>query len=788
MLLGGVTGSNLLTNPSFETHSATADGNHDFPVAGTGWTGTAIGPTNSAYTPATPFPDGSFVMIAQNAAGDVSQSVNFPVAGTYLLTFSAAGRAFNGANPFNVLVGSTNYASITPVVNVWNTYSVNLTNVAAGTQTLDFDMQGVGATDVTTFLDKTSLTYLNSASTIPTLSAVTVAGGAKLDMQVSNVTVGSLSGSGTVTNGGTGPATLAITGSGAGSFAGTVQSGGSSGPVNLTINMAGSQTFSGPVTLNNLTVTSGTLLTGPSMTVGTADFSAAGASTVSTGSGALTIASQYKAAGGLAMAISSPSTTFTVAGTNIAGDTATGAGARVIVLTGGTIALAGSAGTVLNTDVIALAASNLDTTAFGSVSTFANLVVPAHTVFPVPVNGPIVTATGGGTSYAIGNPPTAVDSGIAVADNSASVTSATVSIAGWTAGSADILAVPGQTLGSPFSIPGTSITVAAFNSTTGQLLLTGTDTPANYQSALRSVTFQKAAFQGVASRTISFTISDTHNFTSAAATKTISIAASAAESVVVWQGGGPDTNWSNGANWVGGSAPDSNDIATFNSTGAGTVVVDVPITVGAIDFIAGGFTVVATGSGALTLTDTDTNYAVKEETGASSNTITAPILLTGSSVFDVAGTTTLTASGAISGSLGLTKTDSGTLAVGGTNIYTGATSIAAGTMRIIGTGSVPAVPVGYSAYYSFDNVSGGTVVNGGSAGAADNGVFTNGADLLTAAGRRDSNGTRSACPSRPRKRQFPRSADRHQTPTAASASTRRATGPDPPGSTICMGA
>src|SRR6202012_5311483 len=102
--------------------------------------------------------------------------------------------------------------------------------------------------------------------------------------------------------------------------------------------------------------------------------------------------------------------------------------------------------------------------------------------------------------------------------------SATISIAGWAAGNADILAVPGQTLGSPFAIPGTSITVAAFNSTTGQLLLTGADTPAHYQAALRSVTFQKASFQGTPSRTISFAISDTHGFTSAAAVKTVSIA------------------------------------------------------------------------------------------------------------------------------------------------------------------------------------------------------------------------------------------------------------------------
>jgi autotransporter-associated beta strand protein len=76
----------------------------------------------------------------------------------------------------------------------------------------------------------------------------------------------------------------------------------------------------------------------------------------------------------------------------------------------------------------------------------------------------------------------------------------------------------------------------------------------------------------------------------------------------------------------------------------------------------------------------------------------------------------------IAGSGSLTKTGGYTLTLGGGNSYAGSTTINAGTLRL-----APATPV---ASYTFDNVSGSAVINGGTGGSAMNGTLANGATIV----------------------------------------------------------
>jgi autotransporter-associated beta strand protein len=69
----------------------------------------------------------------------------------------------------------------------------------------------------------------------------------------------------------------------------------------------------------------------------------------------------------------------------------------------------------------------------------------------------------------------------------------------------------------------------------------------------------------------------------------------------------------------------------------------------------------------------------------------------------------------------LGKSGSGTLTLSGANTYSGATVINAGTLRL--SNSAPVTPATALASYSFANVSGNTVINGGSGGAGMNGTL-----------------------------------------------------------------
>ncbi len=122
--------------------------------------------------------------------------------------------------------------------------------------------------------------------------------------------------------------------------------------------------------------------------------------------------------------------------------------------------------------------------------------------FTITVNAqndaPVVTTTGGNLTYTENDPATAIDTGLTVTDgDSTDLTGAVVAITAGFVSAQDTLAFTNQ-----LGITGN------YNSGTGVLTLTGTTTVANYQTALRTVTYQNSSDNPTASRTVSFTVND----------------------------------------------------------------------------------------------------------------------------------------------------------------------------------------------------------------------------------------------------------------------------------------
>ncbi len=285
---------------------------------------------------------------------------------------------------------------------------------------------------------------------------------------------------------------------------------------------------------------------------------------------------------------------------------------------------------------------------------------------------PILTTSSGATSYSVGAGATIIDSGLTITPGSATTaTGAIVSIGGVI--NSDVLDA---------TVP-VGIT-KSYNSTTGVLTLSGTDTVANYQTYLRSVTYAKPSFQNTTSRTITFQLTDSTPLSGSASRTVLISSGNAVAAPVTWVGG-VSNNWSDGANWSSGQVPDADDYAVF-SGGNHTVTVDAPQTVGGIyfDVAATGFNIGSSGGAGITTTLGSSTIPV-QTVGGGSNAIAAPLTLGGSapngSFVDVFVGGTLTISGTIGGSVGLTKTGVGTLLLSGVNTYTGATNINGGTLR-----------------------------------------------------------------------------------------------------------
>src|SRR5207244_3802472 len=111
-------------------------------------------------------------------------------------------------------------------------------------------------------------------------------------------------------------------------------------------------------------------------------------------------------------------------------------------------------------------------------------------------DAPVVTA-GGTLSYTENNPATAIDGAITITDpDSTNLISATAQITGNYVNGEDIL-----------SFVNTGTITGSFDAPSGKLTLTGSDTIANYQTALRNVLYNNTSENpSAAARTVTWQV------------------------------------------------------------------------------------------------------------------------------------------------------------------------------------------------------------------------------------------------------------------------------------------
>jgi len=144
----------------------------------------------------------------------------------------------------------------------------------------------------------------------------------------------------------------------------------------------------------------------------------------------------------------------------------------------------------------------------------------------------------------------------------------------------------------------------------------------------------------------------------------------------VWWNGTSNSVWSNSTvqNAQFGTAP-----AGAPSTTPYTVTLGSQITVGTLTFANQNYTINGDVGGMYSLT---INNGIFAEVNA---TINAPVILGGANSWNANAGVTLTVGGAISGGFGITVTGPGTVLLKGTNSYSGATTISAGTLQFAKT-------------------------------------------------------------------------------------------------------
>jgi hypothetical protein len=199
---------NPIGDASFETPQLAAAAPLNYQVSPTGtapwvFSGGALAGNGSAYgNPDAP--DGTQVAVLQFQS-TISQSVVFPVDGTYQISFDAAYRnAQDGANDVKVQVdGADVISAFYPAdCNSWDASTTNPFTVSAGAHTITFVGLDTLGGDRSSFVDAVTLLEIppaiSGSPSLPSQSAVTVDSGASLDLNGYAQTVGSLSGGGAV--------------------------------------------------------------------------------------------------------------------------------------------------------------------------------------------------------------------------------------------------------------------------------------------------------------------------------------------------------------------------------------------------------------------------------------------------------------------------------------------------------------------------------------------------------------------------------------------------------------
>ena len=185
--------------------------------------------------------------------------------------------------------------------------------------------------------------------------------------------------------------------------------------------------------------------------------------------------------------------------------------------------------------------------------------------------------------------------------------------------------------------------------------------------------------------------------------------AAQAQTALTWQGtaGAGNTNWSANNNWLAAPPATSGTYSLFINNNARTTNVN---NVGGLVLTNMSF---GSGAGAFTISGSAvTLRGVISNSSASNQSISFNILLGGtaatSGTFQAASSGTVTLSGTISGTNGLVKTGTGVFRITGSNSYSGATQVNAGSISIDANSSL-----GSTSGVTLDG--GGLVIDSGSA-------------------------------------------------------------------------
>jgi autotransporter-associated beta strand protein len=179
-----------------------------------------------------------------------------------------------------------------------------------------------------------------------------------------------------------------------------------------------------------------------------------------------------------------------------------------------------------------------------------------------------------------------------------------------------------------------------------------------------------------------------------------------------WSGAGPDANWSDAQNWVGGVAPSPGDLLVFGPGASQLTNTDdfaSGTTFRSISFAASGYTIsgndlvlavgldgsAATGTNTLHDNLTLTSSAPITAGGSSTSLVLGGSINNSGLLLQIAGKSgSISFSGNISGAGGLTDTSTGTLTLSGNNSYSGNTTLSAngvlslGSATALGTGTL----------------------------------------------------------------------------------------------------
>jgi uncharacterized repeat protein (TIGR01451 family) len=315
-------------------------------------------------------------------------------------------------------------------------------------------------------------------------------------------------------------------------------------------------------------------------------------------------------------------------------------------------------------------------------------VLTRQIVRVVPLNSPPVLANieAAPLAYMQNDPATAITSSLTVGNVESTLNGATVSISDNYQNGEDVLA---------FS--DTAGITGNWDASTGILTLSGSDTLADYQAALRSVTYVDTAFNpSSATRTVSYEVGD-GLAESNVVTRQITVTP-----VATWDGN-PSGNMSDPANWVAGVAPNPaiDDIVLGGPTASAP----------RNDFPAGSILSNLTLDGNCTLTGNSARLDSLIWNSSGNNSLTLPLSLGDDGLFDVSAgslevggtinnggnsltvstesSTTAILDGSISGSGSLVKVGTGTLVITAQNAYSGGTSVLGGTLQVTSSVSIP---------------------------------------------------------------------------------------------------